>query len=45
MTHVLQGRGHVLVDMRIVDDEGQALPWDGKAFGNLQVGKGGRRGR
>lgn len=32
-----QGRGHVLVDMRIVDDEGQALPWDGKAFGNLQV--------
>jgi hypothetical protein len=25
------------VDMRIVDDEGRELPWDGKAFGNLQV--------
>ncbi|PSC71890.1 long-chain-fatty-acid-ligase [Micractinium conductrix] len=32
-----QGRAHVLIDMRIVDDEGKELPWDGKAFGNLQV--------
>lgn len=23
--------------MRIVDDAGKELPWDGKAFGNLQV--------
>ncbi|GAB4814048.1 hypothetical protein N2152v2_001094 [Parachlorella kessleri] len=32
-----QGRGHIFVEMRIVDDEGRELPWDGKAFGNLQV--------
>lgn len=32
-----QGRPHVLIDMRIVGDDGKELPWDGKAFGNLQV--------
>lgn len=25
------------MDMRIVNDEGQELPWDGKAAGELQV--------
>ncbi|RPH68014.1 MAG: long-chain fatty acid--CoA ligase, partial [Burkholderiales bacterium] len=25
------------VDMKIVDDDGQELPWDGKTFGNLLV--------
>ena len=33
----MQGRAHVLVDMRIVDEAGGELPWDGKAFGELQV--------
>ena len=32
-----QGRGIYGVDMKIVDGEGQALPWDGVAFGNLLV--------
>ena len=32
-----QGRVLFGVDMRIVDDEGKELPWDGKAFGDLQV--------
>ncbi|KAL4431736.1 hypothetical protein ABPG77_002952 [Micractinium sp. CCAP 211/92] len=32
-----QGRPHVLIDYRIVDDRGQEQPWDGKAFGDLQV--------
>ena len=32
-----QGRPVFGVDMKIVDDEGKALPWDGKAFGNLMV--------
>lgn len=32
-----QGRGHPLVDMRIVGDDGREQPWDGKSFGNLQV--------
>jgi fatty-acyl-CoA synthase len=32
-----QGRTIYGVDMRIVDENGKALPWDGKAFGNLQV--------
>lgn len=36
-TACLQGRPHVLMDMRIVGDAGEELPWDGKAFGNLQV--------
>ncbi|MEM7431175.1 MAG: 3-(methylthio)propionyl-CoA ligase [Pseudomonadota bacterium] len=31
------GRGLFGVSMRIVDDEGQELPWDGEAFGALQV--------
>lgn len=32
-----QGRPHLLLDMRITDDAGRELPWDGRAFGNLQV--------
>ena len=32
-----QGRPLYGVDMKIVDDEGKTLPWDGKAFGNLLV--------
>jgi acyl-CoA synthetase (AMP-forming)/AMP-acid ligase II len=32
-----QGRGLYGVDMKIVDAQGQALPWDGKAFGDLLV--------
>ena len=35
--HLRQGRPLFGVDIRIVDDGGQALPHDGKAFGNLQV--------
>jgi fatty-acyl-CoA synthase len=31
------GRGLFGIEMRIVDDEGTALPWDGEAFGALQV--------
>lgn len=31
------GRGIFGIEMRIVDDEGRELPWDGKAFGALQV--------
>jgi len=31
------GRGIFGVEMRIVDDEEKELPWDGKAFGALQV--------
>lgn len=31
------GRGIFGVELRIVDDEGQHLPWDGEAFGALQV--------
>ncbi|MDZ7643197.1 MAG: 3-(methylthio)propionyl-CoA ligase [Woeseiaceae bacterium] len=31
------GRGIFGVEMRIVDDEGREQPWDGKAFGALQV--------
>src|SRR5690606_25056617 len=31
------GRGIFGVEMRIVDDEGKELPWDGVAFGALQV--------
>jgi fatty-acyl-CoA synthase len=36
---ILEKQGHVIfgVDMRIVDDDGRDLPWDGKAFGNLLV--------
>src|SRR3546814_9744284 len=32
-----QGRAIFGVDMRIVNDAGEELPWDGKVFGNLQV--------
>jgi fatty-acyl-CoA synthase len=32
-----QGRVPYGVDMRIVDENGAELPWDGKAFGDLQV--------
>lgn len=31
------GRGIFGVEMKIVDDEGNALPWDGKAYGALRV--------
>ena len=32
-----QGRGIYGVDMKVVDDDGQELPWDGKTFGDLLV--------
>jgi fatty-acyl-CoA synthase len=32
-----QGRAIYGVDLRIVDENGRELPWDGKAFGDLQV--------
>jgi len=32
-----QGRGIFGVEMKIVDEEGKDLPWDGKSFGNLMV--------
>jgi fatty-acyl-CoA synthase len=32
-----QGRGLYGVDMKIVDDNGAELPWDGKAYGDLLV--------
>ena len=32
-----QGRAIYGVDMKIVDDAGKELPWDGKAFGDLLV--------
>jgi acyl-CoA synthetase (AMP-forming)/AMP-acid ligase II len=32
-----QGRPLFGVDMKIVDDQGKDLPWDGKAFGDLLV--------
>jgi len=31
------GRGIFGVEMRIVDDTGESLPWDGVAYGSLQV--------
>lgn len=36
---ILQKQGHAIygVDMKIVDDDGMELPWDGKTYGNLQV--------
>ncbi len=34
---VKQGRAIFGVEMRIVGDEGQELPWDGRTFGALQV--------
>lgn len=32
-----QGRGVWGVDLKIVDDDGKPLPWDGQAFGHLRV--------
>ena len=32
-----QGRGIFGMDMKIVDDQNQELPWDGKAYGDLLV--------
>ena len=32
-----QGRVPYMVEMKITDDEGRALPWDGKTFGHLLV--------
>jgi acyl-CoA synthetase (AMP-forming)/AMP-acid ligase II len=32
-----QGRAIFGVDLRIVGEDGRELPWDGKAFGNLEV--------
>jgi 3-(methylthio)propionyl---CoA ligase len=32
-----QGRGIFGVDMKIVDEEGKELPWDGKTYGDLLV--------
>jgi fatty-acyl-CoA synthase len=36
---ILQKQGHAIygVDMKIVDDDGQEMPWDGKSFGHLLV--------
>lgn len=33
----LQGRGVFGIEMRIVDDNNEELPWDGEAFGALKV--------
>ncbi|RJF98213.1 3-(methylthio)propionyl-CoA ligase [Noviherbaspirillum saxi] len=36
---ILEKQGHAVfgVDMKIVDDDGSELPWDGKTYGNLLV--------
>ncbi len=36
---ILQKQGHAIygVDMKIIDDAGLELPWDGKTYGNLLV--------
>jgi fatty-acyl-CoA synthase len=36
---ILQKQGHAIygVDMKIVDDDGAELPWDGQSFGHLLV--------
>ena len=36
---ILQKQGHAIygVDMKIVDDEGKELPWDGETYGHLYV--------
>jgi acyl-CoA synthetase (AMP-forming)/AMP-acid ligase II len=38
-TAVLETQGHAIygVDLKIVDDAGKELPWDGKTYGNLLV--------
>jgi fatty-acyl-CoA synthase len=35
--HAKQGHGIFGIEMRIVDDDGRELPWDGKSAGELQV--------
>jgi acyl-CoA synthetase (AMP-forming)/AMP-acid ligase II len=35
--HTKQGHGVFGVEMKIVDDDGKELPWDGKASGELKV--------
>jgi acyl-CoA synthetase (AMP-forming)/AMP-acid ligase II len=36
---ILEKQGHVIygIDMKIVDDDGKDLPWDGSTYGNLLV--------
>jgi fatty-acyl-CoA synthase len=36
---ILEKQGHTIfgVDMKIVDDDGKELPWDGRTYGNLLV--------
>ncbi|HAT33233.1 MAG TPA: long-chain fatty acid--CoA ligase [Janthinobacterium sp.] len=36
---ILQKQGHAIcgIDMKIVDDEGKQLPWDGSSYGHLLV--------
>lgn len=34
---IKQGRAPYTVEMKITDDNGKELPWDGKAFGHLMV--------
>ena len=36
-TQLQQGQAVPLVDMRLVDDDGNVLPWDGESDGHLQV--------
>ena len=35
--HAKQGHGIFGIEMRVVDDDGKELPWDGKSAGELQV--------
>jgi fatty-acyl-CoA synthase len=35
--HAKQGHGIFGIEMKIVDDDGQELPWDGKSAGELKV--------
>ena len=35
--HAKQGHGIFGIEMRVVDDDGRELPWDGKSAGELQV--------
>ncbi|MGE4657746.1 MAG: long-chain-fatty-acid--CoA ligase [Gammaproteobacteria bacterium] len=37
VVRIKQGQAPFGVEMKIVDDAGQELPWDGKAFGDLKV--------
>ncbi|RZI39111.1 long-chain fatty acid--CoA ligase, partial [Herbaspirillum sp. HC18] len=39
MQAILEKQGHAIfgVDMKIVGDDGEELPWDGKTYGNLLV--------